>query len=126
MDLERIGAANLRTVRELMERAPSAFAWWLQAAEFYANPVKQIVIVGEKEHPATIAMFREVRNGFNPDRIVAHLDPTDSDDARVSLPLFEGRKMIDGLPTAYVCRNYVCDLPVTDVVSLGAQLENGN
>ena len=40
-------AANLRTVRELMERAPSAFSWWLQAAEFYANPVKQVVIVGE-------------------------------------------------------------------------------
>ena len=126
VDLERIGAANLRTVRELMERAPSAFALWLQAAEFYASPVKQVVIVGKNDDPATIAMLNEARNGFNPDRIVTHLDPTDSDDARVSLPLFEGRKMIDGLATAYVCRNYVCELPVTDVVSLGAQLENGN
>ena len=47
-DLERIATSNLRSMRDLMERAPSAFAWWLQAAEFYANPINQVVIVGER------------------------------------------------------------------------------
>ena len=126
VDLERVGAANLRTVRELMERAPSAFSWWLQAAQFYANPIKQVVIVGNPNDPTTIAMLRVARNGFNPDRIVAHLDPAVNEEDSASLPLFEGRKMIDGLPTAYVCRNYVCELPVTDVDSLAAQLEIGH
>ena len=37
----------------LMERAPSAFAWWLQAAEFYASAIKQVVIVGERDNPDT-------------------------------------------------------------------------
>ena len=97
VDMERIAAANLRTVRELMERAPSAFSWWLQAAEFYANPVKQVVIVGDKHHPSTLAMLQEARNGFNPDRIVAHLDPTERSDAHSALPLFEGRKTVDGV-----------------------------
>ena len=124
VDLERVGVANLRTVRELMERAPSAFSWWLQAAEFYANPVNQVVIVGDKDHPSTTAMIREARSGFNPDRIVAHLDPLESDEASDSLPLFEGRDMIDGLPTAYVCRNYACELPVTDVDLLAVQLRD--
>ena len=65
---------TLRTMRESDGTCSvGVFAWWLQAAEFYANPVKQVVIVGEKDHPATIAMLQEARNGFNPDRIVAHL-----------------------------------------------------
>ena len=32
--------------------------------------------------------------------------------------------MVDGKPTAYVCQNYVCQLPVTDGQALLAQLEN--
>ena len=123
-DLERVGSANLRSVRDLMERAPSAFPWWLQAAEFYANPVKQVVIVGERGHPETEAMLNEARRGFNPDRIVAVMSPGETND--VSMPLFESRRMIDGRPTAYVCRDYTCDLPVNDVAALAKQLNGGN
>ena len=125
VDLERIGAANLRSMRDLMERAPSAFSWWLQAAQFYANPIKQVVIVGERGNTETEALLAEARKGFNPDRIVALLTPGDEDGEK-SLPLFQGRRMIDGLPTAYVCRNYACELPVNDVEALQAQLNQNN
>ena len=119
-DLERIAAANLRAARDLMERAPSAFSWWLQAAEFYANPVKQVVIVGERGVPETEALLAEARRGFNPDRIVAVMPPDKN--LEMSVPLFESRRMIDGKPTAYVCRNYACELPVNDITGLAAQL----
>ena len=125
VDLERIGAANLRSMRDLMERAPSTFSWWLQTAQFYANPIKQVVIIGERGNTETEALLAVARTGFNPDRIVALLTPGDEDGEK-SLPLFEGRRMIDGLPTAYVCRNYACELPVNDVEALQAQLNQNN
>ena len=125
-DLERIGAANLRTMRELMERAPSAFAWWLQGAEFYASAIKQVVIVGERDDPDTQALVDEARRGFNPDRIVALMEPDEAAETGTGLPLFEGRRMINGQPTAYVCKNYACELPVTDVAALAEQLGNDN
>jgi hypothetical protein len=31
--------------------------------------------------------------------------------------------MIDSMPTAYVCRGYVCDRPVTEPTALVDQLE---
>jgi uncharacterized protein YyaL (SSP411 family) len=37
-------------------------------------------------------------------------------------PLLAGRPAIDGLPTAYVCRGFVCDRPVTTEVDLTALL----
>jgi uncharacterized protein YyaL (SSP411 family) len=39
-----------------------------------------------------------------------------------STPLLAGRPMLDGRPTGYVCRGFVCDLPVTTVDALAGQL----
>ena len=38
--------------------------------------------------------------------------------------LLDDRTMIDHRATAYVCRGYACDKPVTDAESLAEQLEN--
>ncbi len=39
------------------------------------------------------------------------------------IPLLEGRGAVDARPTAYVCRNYACELPVTDPATLASQLD---
>jgi uncharacterized protein YyaL (SSP411 family) len=40
----------------------------------------------------------------------------------VGVPLLAGRPLVDGRATAYVCRGFVCDRPVTDAADLAAQL----
>ena len=36
------------------------------------------------------------------------------DDPHHDLPLFEGKRAVDGRATAYACRGYACDAPATD------------
>ena len=38
--------------------------------------------------------------------------------------LLENRPLVDGKPTAYVCRSYTCDKPVTQPDALSDQLES--
>jgi uncharacterized protein YyaL (SSP411 family) len=38
------------------------------------------------------------------------------------VPLLAHRRLLDGQPTAYVCRGFVCDRPATTVDALVAQL----
>ena len=38
------------------------------------------------------------------------------------IPLLQGRTLIGGCAAAYVCRNYTCNLPVTDPAALASQL----
>jgi hypothetical protein len=44
---------------------------------------------------------------------------------QAGVPLLADRPMIDGVPTAYVCRGFVCDRPVTTPDDLLAQLRTG-
>ena len=41
---------------------------------------------------------------------------------RPGVPLLESRPLRDGKPTAYVCRGFVCDAPVTSLEDLVAKL----
>ena len=40
----------------------------------------------------------------------------------LSGPLLDGRRRVGGLPTAFVCRGFVCELPTTDVTELVSRL----
>ncbi len=68
--------------------------------------------------PATRALLDVVETGFRPHQVVA----VSADPASSLVPLLADRIAIDGRPTAYVCRGFVCRLPVTDVDGLRTQL----
>ena len=75
--------------------------------------------MGDAGAAATDALLRQVRRRYLPHATLAQKAP----DAESPLPVFEGRTMIDGKPTAYVCENYVCRLPVTTPEELNALLD---
>jgi uncharacterized protein YyaL (SSP411 family) len=66
-------------------------------------------------------LIEETFARYLPNRVVA--GGVAGDPAAETLPLLAGRGAIGGRPTAYVCRNYACDLPVTDRDGLRRQLE---
>jgi uncharacterized protein YyaL (SSP411 family) len=54
--------------------------------------------------------------------VVAAADPQD-DQATQSIALLADRPMVEGKPTAYVCRNFVCLAPATTVEELAERLK---
>ena len=114
--------APLRSLAELMGRAPAGTGRWLAAMDFYLSTPKEVAVIGPPDDPATSALLREVNSRYIANRVVVGASGQDSA-AASGLPLLEGRGMVDGKPTAYVCENYACQLPVTDAESLAAQLD---
>lgn len=114
----RYGNAVERTIAPLQPafaQAPTGFAWWLCALDFVLTPPKEIALVGEQSESLLAVVFGEYR----PNQVVAFLR-ADSDSA---IPLLEGRAMIDGKATAYVCKQFACQMPVTEADALRAQIE---
>jgi uncharacterized protein len=113
----------LATATPYMVRYPTAFALWLQAADFALAPVAEVAIVGELEDPATRALLEVASGGYAPNRVVAASSLGDAAGAAPSaVPLLSERTPLIGRPTAYVCRSFACRLPVTDADALREQL----
>ena len=112
----------LGTVGPYLERYPTGFAQWLVAASFATTDVLEVAIVGDPRDTATAALLAVVRGAWRPGLVVA-LAPTDLAAAASSVPLLADRVAIEGRPTAYVCRGFVCDLPVTSAEALQERLE---
>jgi uncharacterized protein YyaL (SSP411 family) len=107
---------------DLMARYPSGFGRFLCAHDFNVGPVVEVALVGPS-HQALSPLAAEVFGRFLPNRVVAGAVGDDATQ-RAGLPLLEGRAPVDGKPTAFVCRNYACELPVTDASALAIQLDD--
>jgi uncharacterized protein YyaL (SSP411 family) len=103
----------------LLARNPVFFAQWLQALDFATAPIREIAIIGQPGAPDTEALISAVRAHYDPRQVVAAVAP----DSEPMIPLLRGRTLVDGQAAAYVCRNFVCALPVTDPAALAKQLE---
>ena len=80
---------------------------------------RPVVIIGERDDPATVKLRRAVFDAGLAGRIVVQLEPgADLPDAHPA----KGKDQVDGQPTAYVCKGPVCSLPVTEAKDLSAAL----
>jgi uncharacterized protein len=111
----------LGTVAPFLARYPTGFAQWLVAASFAASDAVEVAIVGDPLDPATQELLGPVWSGWRPNQVLA-VAPADRA-ASSAVPLLHDRVAIDGRPTAYVCRNFACNLPVTDAAALAEQLQ---
>ena len=109
----------LASVGPYLARYPTGFAQWLIALDLAHAPVAEVAVVGGRLEAGTRAMLRVLDGRYRPHQVVAGAtDPT-----RSAVPLLEARERRDGRPTAYVCRDFACRLPVTDADALAAELE---
>ncbi|PKB72697.1 MAG: thioredoxin domain-containing protein [SAR202 cluster bacterium Io17-Chloro-G7] len=114
------GVSPLRALRDLMGKAPAGTGHWLAALDFHVSSPKEIVIIGPKQDLATQRLLETVYGRFLPNKVVVGAEgPVEE---LTQMPLLQDRGMVDGKPAAYVCQNYVCQLPVTEPVALAQQL----
>ena len=98
-----------------MTQYPRGFGHWLGNAWLLAAGSREIAIVGDPTQADTQALLTIVRSEFRPNTVAAVGETG-------AIPLLAERTQIDNQPTAYVCRNFTCNLPVTTPAALRRQL----
>jgi uncharacterized protein YyaL (SSP411 family) len=114
-----------RAFSESVNRYPPGHAHLMVALDYALNPSYEVVIVGRPAAKDTIAMLKALRKPFLPSKVVL-LRPADKKAAAEIIrmaPYTEFMVSKDGRATAYVCTNFVCKLPTTDVAQMLANLQ---
>jgi len=119
---EALAMRALRPMADLMARHATGFGRFLCALDFHLGPVVEVALVAPRAGDGLEPLVAEVFGRFLPNRVVAGMVAGDTA-AAAGLPLLQGRSPVDGKATAYVCRNYACELPVTDRAALARQLD---
>jgi uncharacterized protein YyaL (SSP411 family) len=117
-DYRQVAEQSTATMSKFMSQYPSGFGQWLNVAAFILSEPREIALVGSKEELGPL--LKVVRDGYRPFQVVA----AGSEAEQSRLPLLENRPRVDGKGTAYVCRQFLCQAPVTKPQDLARQLES--
>ncbi|PYO79422.1 MAG: thioredoxin domain-containing protein, partial [Gemmatimonadetes bacterium] len=110
----------LESLAEPMLRFPTAFGHLLGCADMELHGAIEVALVGRRGSSKFRALETAVATHYVPSLVLAGGPPGESQ----MVKLLDDRPLIDDQPTAYVCRGYACDRPVTDADTLSEQLEN--
>jgi hypothetical protein len=121
---EALALKALRPMADLMQRYPSGFGRYLSALDFHLGPVAEVALVWRPgEERGMAPLLDTVFGRYQPNRVV--VGAPEGTPGAGGLPLLAERGAVNGQPTAYVCRRYVCQLPVTEPEALAQQLDAG-
>ena len=105
----------LRLFAPAARRQPEGFGHLLRALDFHLGPARELALVGEGLGGlAAVARLR-----FRPHVVLA------GGPEGTEVPeLMRGRSAVEGRPTAYLCENFTCRMPVTNSEELRRELDD--
>ena len=111
-EFRRSAERTLEAFAHRLKSAGAGLPQMLAAHAFALARPREIVLAGPREDVSMGPMLGAIRKRFLPNAVVLM-----ASDTAIPMPA------IDGLPTAYVCENYACQLPTTDLSEFENQLQ---
>jgi uncharacterized protein YyaL (SSP411 family) len=113
---EAKAAQILQTFATSVSQAPAAHAHMMMALEFIQGPAYEVVVVGDRRQDDTNNMLNALNQLFIPHKVVLFRPAHEEHPQVTRYAEFTSRlSSIEGKATAYVCRNYECQLPTTNI-----------
>jgi uncharacterized protein YyaL (SSP411 family) len=115
---------TLAAFADQLTRTPTGLPQMLAALDASLAKPRQIVIAGPRDAAGTRALLREVHARYIPGKTLFLADGAEGQRWLAErLDFLKTVGPVDGKPAAYVCENFVCQLPVTESAKLKALLE---
>ncbi|MEM1271470.1 MAG: thioredoxin domain-containing protein, partial [Bacteroidota bacterium] len=115
-DLDALADRHVRSIAGAIREVPNGHAMALVALDFLLGPSYEVTLAGS---PAQIEPLLEaIRRAYVPTKVVLHRTAENADELAALAPFTRAQTEQSGRPTAYVCRNFACERPVTTPADL--------
>ncbi len=122
VELEERGERLLGRLLPMAEQNPQAFGQLLIALDYALGPRQEVVICVPEPDAGPQEMLAVLRRKLRPGTLVL-LQRSDNAENNQPLDPIRDKHVVDGNPTAWVCRDQSCREPVTSVEALGQILD---
>jgi uncharacterized protein YyaL (SSP411 family) len=110
-----------------IRQSSTSLSAMLIALDFSIGPAREVVIAADAQQPDTIEMLKLINSKFLPNTVVLfHQTGKAGEAIEKIVPFVKFQVAINGKATAYVCQNYICKQPVTEIDLLKNLLVNTN
>ena len=107
---------TIRAFSEDVNRTPTGYTLMLTGFMFDTQNSKEIVIVGDSRNRNTTKFLHTIRASYAPHKVLLFKDTSVSDNRLEQLANWTStQNSINGKPTAYVCKNFACNQPTSDI-----------
>ncbi|HPL54760.1 MAG TPA: thioredoxin domain-containing protein [Bacillota bacterium] len=115
-DLEEKAYMQLKAFGTLINNHPTGYTYMLMTLLSINSKSQEIVIVGDREEQNARRMLELINKSFQPFTVVVFKD-ADTLKAGITdiAPYTKEQKMIDDKATVYICENYACRAPLTNL-----------
>ena len=123
-DWRRMAEQTINAFQARLSQSPSSLPQMLVALDAWESAPRQVVIAGKPNAPDTQALLREVNDQYQPNEILILADGGPGQAYFTQkIEFFKGVHSIDGKATAYICENFVCQLPTSDLAVISRLLD---
>jgi len=117
------GRKTINAFAATINHFASAMPQLLVALDFSLSKPRQIVIAGKVDDEQTKALLKEVNRHFIPNKVLILADGGDGQKfLSEQNEAIGGMSPVDEKSAAYVCENFTCKAPVTEISALNALL----
>jgi len=120
--LEDKAVAIGKAFQKQVSSSPSAYTQLMSALDFEVGPAFEVVVAGDLQREDTRKMLRALQEKFIPNKVVIFRPDGDASEIVKLAPYTEQQRSIAGKATAYVCQNFACKAPTTDVEEMLASM----
>jgi uncharacterized protein len=110
----------LGSIQQAAVRYPTSFGKWLSALDFAVQPIQEAAVLGDLDDPRTRSLQDVLWETYRPHLVAAAatFPPPEG-----SPELLKDRPLQDGLPSIYLCQNFICRRPTNDSEELRRALK---
>ena len=112
-DLENEAYRQFEVFASKVKTIESAHAYFMTALLYSKVSGKDIIIAGGEQEETTKAMIKEINSSYMP---FATVVLNTGDESLIAInPEIKDHKTLQGKTTAYICENFACQEPITDL-----------
>ncbi|MDP2643816.1 MAG: thioredoxin domain-containing protein [Desulfobacterales bacterium] len=119
---EQKALQHMRAFSGTVDTHVSSFSYFLLGLDFALSPGKEVVIVGNTDAADTREMLAVLGNNFLPHTVTLVKSEQNAQQLTAVAGFTAGLMPLQGQATAFVCSNFACSRPTTDVRDLEAML----